>query len=174
MIIQMKKMIARLIYDLFAKHLPPSSSPYSIFSKEIRVFCARKILKKCGKNVNVEKGATFSSKVTLGDNSGIGIDASIGGEVHIGNNVMMAPKCTIYTSNHAFDRTDIPMCQQGVTVEKPVYIEDDVWIGSHVIILPGIRIATGSIVAAGSVVTKDVPEYAVVGGNPAKVIKYRK
>jgi maltose O-acetyltransferase len=170
----MKKIIARLIYDLFAKHLPSSSSPYSIFSKELRVFCARNILKKCGSNVNIERGATFSSKVTIGDYSGIGIDASLGGEVHIGNYVMMAPKCTIYTSNHAFDRLDIPMCQQGVTEEKLVHIEDDVWIGSHVIILPGIRVRKGSIVAAGSVVTKDVPEYAVVGGNPAKIIKYRK
>jgi maltose O-acetyltransferase len=65
------------------------------------------------------------------------------------------------------------MCEQGFYEEKPVVI-DDVWIGGHVIILPGVHIGKGAIVGAGAVVTKDVPEYAIVGGSPAKVIKYRK
>ena len=87
---------------------------------------------------------------------------------------MMGPRCTIYTNNHAFDRLDIPMCEQGYCKDKPVYIEDDVWIGGNVTILPGIRIGCGAIIGAGAIVTKDVPGYAIVGGNPAKVIKYRK
>ena len=76
--------------------------------------------------------------------------------------------------NHAFDRTDIPMNQQGFTPEKPIVIEDDVWIGARVIILPGVHIGTGAVVGAGAVVTKDVPDYAVVGGNPARILKMRK
>lgn len=63
---------------------------------------------------------------------------------------------------------------QGMSKEHPVLIEDDVWIGANVIILPGVKISKGSIIGAGSVVTKNVPEYAIVGGNPARVIKYRK
>lgn len=55
----------------------------------------------------------------------------------------------------------------------PIIIEDDVWIGMNSIIMSGVRIGRGSIVAAGSVVTKDIPPYAIVGGNPAKIIKYR-
>ena len=57
--------------------------------------------------------------------------------------------------------------------KEPVYIGDDVWIGARVIILPGRKIGEGVIIGAGAVVTKDVPDYAVVGGNPAKVIKFR-
>lgn len=56
---------------------------------------------------------------------------------------------------------------------EPVVIGDDVWIGTRVIILPGVKIGNGVIIAAGAVVTKDIPDYAVAGGVPAKVIKYR-
>lgn len=58
-------------------------------------------------------------------------------------------------------------------INKPVIIEDNVWIGSDVIIIPGVTIHEGAIIGIGSVVTKDVPSCAVVGGNPAKIIKYR-
>ena len=67
----------------------------------------------------------------------------------------------------------LPMCEQGYQDEKPIIIGDDVWIGGHVIVLPGVHVGNGAILAAGAVVTKDVPEYAIVGGNPARVIKYR-
>ena len=110
----------------------------------------------------------------LGDNSGIGIRAQINGKVIIGNNVMMGPDVCIYVRNHAFDRTDIPMNLQGFTPEKPVVIEDDVWIGARVIILPGVHIGTGAVIGVGAVITKNVPDYAVVGGNPARILKMRK
>ena len=100
--------------------------------------------------------------------------AQINGRVIIGNNVMMGPDVCIYVRNHAFDRTDIPMNMQGFAPEKPVVIEDDVWIGARVIILPGVHIGTGAVIGAGAVVTKDVPDYAVVGGNPARILKMRK
>lgn len=87
---------------------------------------------------------------------------------------MIGPYCFIYTSNHCTKRTDIPMFRQGDSVPRPVIISDDVWIGARVTILPGVHIGKGAIIGAGAVVTKDVPEYAVVGGNPAKIIKYRK
>lgn len=125
-------------------------------------------------NVNIEKNAEFAYSVELGDNSGLGINCRISGKTLIGNNVMMGPNVCIFTTNHAFDRTDIPMNEQGMSVQRPVVIEDDVWIGANVIILPGVTISKGSIVGAGAVVTKNVPEYAIVGGNPATVIKYRK
>ena len=132
------------------------------------------ILEKCGRDVNIEKGASFPSSVELGDHSGIGIRAQINGKVIIGKNVMMGPEVCIYARNHAFDRLDIPMNLQGFAPEKPVVIEDDVWIGARVIILPGVHIGTGAVLGAGSVVTKDVPDYAVMGGNPAHILKMRK
>lgn len=91
-----------------------------------------------------------------------------------GDNVMMAPDCIIYVRNHESSRLDIPMCEQGSTEERPVVIGNDVWIGGRVIILPGVKIGDGAIIGAGSVVTKDVSEYDVVAGNPARVIKDRR
>jgi maltose O-acetyltransferase len=63
---------------------------------------------------------------------------------------------------------------QGATESRPIQVCDDVWIGMRAMIMPGVTIGAHAIVAGGSVVTKDVPEWAIVGGNPAKVIKYRK
>ncbi len=87
---------------------------------------------------------------------------------------MMGPDVVILTQNHKFDRLDIPMLEQGFKDEQPVTICDDVWIGVRAIILPGVTVGKGAIIAAGAVVTKDVCEYAIVGGNPARVIKMRK
>ena len=168
-----KILIGKVIYTLFAKHLPISYHFFGKASKRLRGMCGKLILEKCGKNVNIERGAVFSSHISLGDNSGIGIDASLNGSVIIGKNVMMGPKCTMYSRNHSFDRLDIPMCEQGFQQEKTIIIDDDVWIGGHVILLPGVHVGKGAIIGAGAVVTKDVPDYAIVGGNPAKIIKYR-
>ena len=131
------------------------------------------MLKSCGKHVNIEQGALFSAKVSLGDYSGIGINARINGACTIGHHVMMGTDVVIITRNHAFDRTDIPMMEQGFEQERPVVIGDDVWIGDRVIILPGVTVGNGSILAAGAVVTSDVPPYAIVGGVPARIIKMR-
>lgn len=170
---KIKLLIGRAIY-LFASHLPESFFWINVGQKQIRALCGKLILTKCGKRVNIEKGAEFPSSVELGDYSGIGIRAQINGKVIIGNDVMMGPDVCIYVRNHENVRTDIPMNRQGFTIEKPVIIEDDVWIGARVIILPGVHIGTGAILGAGAVVTKDVPDYAVMGGNPARIIKMRK
>ena len=73
---KIKKIVGLFIYNLIGKHLPKSFSVLKIGQKQIRRFCGKLILAKCGKNVNIERNAVFSSKVHLGDNSGIGINAS--------------------------------------------------------------------------------------------------
>ena len=165
---------AILTYDLIAVHLPASHQKWSFGAKRLRAFCARHMLTSCGENVNVERHARFGRGVTLGDRSGIGINASIGEQTHIGSDVMMGPDCVIYTRNHRFDRLDIPMRGQGYGPVEPVEIGDDCWIGGRVTILPGVHVGNGAVIAAGAVVTKDVPPYAVVGGVPAKIICNRK
>ena len=165
---------AILTYDLIAVHLPASHQKWSFGAKRLRAFCARHMLTSCGENVNVERHARFGRGVTLGDRSGIGINASIGEQTHIGSDVMMGPDCVIYTRNHRFDRLDIPMREQGYGPVEPVVIGDDCWIGGRVTILPGVHIGNGAVIAAGAVVTKDVPPFAVVGGVPARVIRNRK
>jgi maltose O-acetyltransferase len=129
----------------------------------------------CGRDVNVEHGATFGNgrEISIGDNSGIGLDAFIAGPLIIGSNVLMGPRCVFLAYNHVTDRTDIPIAVQGNMPARAPVIEDDVWIGASVIVLPGRRIGTGSIVAAGAVVTKDVAPYSIVGGNPAATIGHR-
>ena len=157
----------------FAKHLPESYK-FNVGQRALRSFCGKLLLERCGKNENIEKNAEFAYAVELGNNSGLGINCRISGKVVIGNNVMMGPNVSMFTRNHAFGRLDIPMNQQGVSDEKEIVIEDDVWIGGGVIVLAGVHVGTGAILGAGAVVTKNVPDYAIVGGNPAKIIRYRK
>lgn len=169
-----RRKLGALLYYPIAKHLPPSYSRIRLGQTGLRRFCGKLMLAECGKKVNIEQNALFSAKVTLGDYSGIGINAKIYGTCHIGRYVMMGTDVTVITRNHCFDRTDIPMMEQGFLPEEPVWIGDDVWIGDRVLILPGVHIGNGCIIAAGAVVTKDVPDYAVVAGVPAKVIRMRK
>lgn len=86
---------------------------------------------------------------------------------------MMGPNCYIFSTNHAFDRRDISMIQQGHTIRKQTIIEDDVWIGRNVIFTPGRIVKKGSIIAAGCVLSKDFPEYSIIGGNPSRLIRNR-
>lgn len=119
-------------------------------------------------------GGDIGEGLTIGNHSNIGPYAYIGcsGYIHIGNNVMISPRVSIYAENHVFTDTTTPMKDQGVT-RAAVVIEDDCWIAANSIILAGVTIGKGSVVAAGSVVTNDVLPYSVVAGVPAKVIKSR-
>jgi acetyltransferase-like isoleucine patch superfamily enzyme len=134
----------------------------------------RLVLKKRSylKNDVIIQGSGY---IELGENSYISSYSVIGvnEKIIIGKNVMIADHVSIRDTNHKFDRTDIPMIEQGIST-APVIVEDDVWIGHGAIITKGVKIGNGAIVAAGAVVTKDVPPYAIVGGVPAKIIKYRK
>jgi acetyltransferase-like isoleucine patch superfamily enzyme len=105
-------------------------------------------------------------------NRNVHINASIGGKIILGDYVLVGPNVMMRSSGHKFDSIEIPIRHQG-HISKDIYIENDVWIGSNAIILGGVRISTGAIVGAGSLVVKDIPPYAIVGGVPAKIIKYR-
>lgn len=123
----------------------------------------------------MESGAAFGTGkgIKIGNNCGIGGRSQVRGPLTIGDNVMMGPEVVVFTSNHTFDRLDITMDHQG-SVTKPVVIGNDVWIGQRAMIMAGVTIGNGVVIAAGSIVTKDIPDYAVVGGVPARVLKYRK
>ena len=162
-----------LLYRTIGIHLPKSYAKINLGGRSIRAFCARLMLAKVGKHINIEKGVRFSASTEIGDYSGIGENSRLYGKVVLGDYVMMGRECFIYTYNHETSRTDIPMQRQGSTPQRPVKIGNDVWLGSRVTILPGVTIGDGAIVGASSVVTKDVPPYAVACGNPARVVKYR-
>lgn len=170
---RIKKIVGYFIYVFFAGVLPHYQLGYEWkFAKYLRAFSGKLYFVFCGKNVDIGRKITFSSRVKLGDNSGIGDYSHFQGKVTIGNNVMIAPRCAFIASNHRFDRLDIPMNQQG-SVEGEIILKDNVWIGYGAIILSEVTIGSGAIVAAGAVVTKSVPPNAIVAGVPAKIIKYR-
>lgn len=165
--------ICYLLYQL-ASYLPMTDARISLASGPIRRTLVKGFINYGEKKINIQRRAILSRDISIGDYSGIGAYSIIGKGTIIGKHVMMGEQCFIYTRNHIFSRTDIPMIEQGMDSFEPVIIGDDVWIGSRVTILPGVRIGMGAILGAGAVVTKDVPDYAVVGGNPAKVFKFRK
>ena len=169
--------IALIFYYLILIKLPHSTVPIvGIPIERLKEYLGKIIFKHCGNNVNIGKGARFGDgkNLVIGNNSGLGLNCKVPSNVIIGEDVMMGPNVTIFGSNHNFERTDIPMRLQGMKAYKPVVIEDDVWIGSNTIIMPGLKINKGTIIGAGSVVTKEFPEYSIVAGNPARLIKSRK
>lgn len=112
--------------------------------------------------------------LNIGDNVGIAQNCfiQVRGFVSIGSNVMFGPNVSIFSENHGFEKTDVPMIGQATT-RKGVVIEDDVWLGTQSVILDGVNIGKGSIVAAGAIVNISVPPYSIVAGVPAKIIKSR-
>ena len=108
--------------------------------------------------------------VVIGDHTRIGIHCTVIGPVTIGSHVNLAQGITVTALNHNFEDTGKRIDQQGVST-IPVVIGDDVWIGANAVILPGVTIGKHCVVAAGAVVTKDVPDFTVVGGVPAKILK---
>lgn len=169
--ISIKQIFFLTLYYGVARYLPRQ-----LFGKKLRYSCCKNIFKFCGKNVNIERGAYFGTgnEISIGDNSGLGINCWVPSNLTVGSEVMMGPNVTILDRNHKFDSTEIPMCKQGNSERKRTVIEDDVWIGCQVLIMPGRTIKKGSIIAGGCVLCKDFPEYSIVGGNPSKLIRSRK
>lgn len=143
-------------------------------------------------NIKLGKKAKLSGGVLMEGNITVGNYTSINGPntdlicklntITIGDFCSIARNVTFQEFNHDFNRltsyfinanmfgkTDL----NDIVSKGPIEIEHDVWIGTHSVILSGVKIGTGSVIAANSVVVKDVPPYAIVGGNPAKIIKYR-
>lgn len=114
--------------------------------------------------------------ITIGNNAQIGpFSVFFGGEkIIIGNNVIIAPHCVFAAGNHNYYELDIPMRFSDSISKGPIIIEDNVWVGSNVVITDNVKIGHDSVIGANAVVTKNVEPYSIVGGVPAKLIKYRK
>lgn len=166
-----------LVYYTVAQYLPKSTRPFGKLSMKIRRFLCERIFTQCGTKLVVENKAYFGS----GKDFSVGNEAALGSNfkcinriINIGNYLMMAEDVVIIGGGHEYSRLDIPMGHQPDLPRTPLNIDDDVWIGARVMILPGCKhIGKGVIVGAGSVVTKDIPDFAIVGGNPARIIKFR-
>jgi len=143
----------------------------------LRSLLYRWLFKAAGKKLIIYPNVyiIFSNCITVGERVAINVGTYIDGRggVSIGNNVMIAPNCVIASAEHSYERTDIPMSHQPVKYGE-IKIGNDVWIGANVFIKAGSVIHDGSIIAAGSVITKDVEQYTVIGGNPARPISNRR
>lgn len=128
-----------------------------------------------GDNVYIHENVlirSFSYSILIGTNSKINNNCCILSQCKIGSNVSIAPNVVIVGANHRYaDKNQLIQLQGSHSLG--IIVEDDVWIGANVTILDGVVIGKGSVIAAGAVVTKNVPEYTVVAGVPAKIIKGR-
>lgn len=147
------------------------------------MYCSKGFFEKCGSNVVFHPlTSSFTYKnITLGNNVYIGDNARFWctrSSITIHHHVVFAPNVSIIAGNHSShivgkfitDYTDVDKRPED---DLPVIIESDTWVGTNVTILNGVHISRGCIIAAGAVVTKNVPPYAIVGGVPAKVLKFR-
>lgn len=133
----------------------------------------RKLFGRTGENFCVKPSfrCDYGYNIYVGENFFANYDCIILDvcKVVIGDNCMMAPRVCIYTATHPLDaETRI----SGLEYGKEVIIGDNVWLGGNSVIAPGVTIGNNVVVGAGAVVVKDVPNNVVVGGNPAKIIKY--
>ncbi|XCN73779.1 MAG: acyltransferase [Candidatus Electrothrix aestuarii] len=129
--------------------------------------------KSYGSNLKVNGKTTVTNNTVLGNNVNFnGMSITGRGRVEIGDNFHSGPDCLIISQIHNYDDGQaVPY--DATYLSKPVLIKDNVWIGSRVIILGEVTIGEGAIIQAGSVVCRDIPDFAVAGGHPAKVFKYR-
>lgn len=170
----MKHLIAMSLYYGIANRLP-SRGPLKEPSRWIRQELCRRFLDECGAWVNISADVHLSTgrNVRIGNRSGLGPGCRVYGGLIMGDQVMVGPDVAFLSENHRFDDPNLPMGEQGRTEREPPRIEDGAWIGLRATILPGRVVGEGAVVGACAVVTRDVPPYAIVGGNPARVIGHR-
>ena len=126
-----------------------------------------------GANATIEDFCVINNglgDVSIGSWSRVGIGSVVIGPVRIGQQVIIAQHVVIAGMNHSYEAIDRPIRQQPPTA-RAIVIEDECWIGANAVITAGVRIGKHAVVAAGSIVTKDVPPYSVVAGNPARLLR---
>lgn len=130
-----------------------------------------------GENAEFRMGAyaVGCSNIKIGNNVVIRpnsvLIATEKGKIEIENNVLIGTGVHIYVSNHEFTDITKPIYSQGHSSEKSVVLKEGCWIGANAVILPGVSIGINAVVGAGSIVTRNVEDFTVVAGNPARIIK---
>ncbi|MGO4533631.1 DapH/DapD/GlmU-related protein [Leifsonia sp. 2MCAF36] len=127
---------------------------------------------RLGDRMYVAAGAYLTGSLRAGADCSINPYTVVRGRVELGDGVRIGAHTSILGFNHSMSDPDIPVYRQPLTTQG-IQVGDDVWIGSHVVILDGVTVGDHSVLGAGAVVTKDVPAGSIVGGNPAKHIRWR-
>ena len=145
----------------------------------INRFVLKQIGVKIGKNLKTFPITTIENPagINIGDNVWISKNVALYAYngIKIGNDVTIAKDVSLISGDHEYYSKKVKINKQGMQGNKPpIIINDDVWIGEKAIILKSVNIGKGCVVGAGAVVTKDIPSFSVVAGNPATIIKQRK
>ncbi|WP_121743152.1 acyltransferase [Natronorubrum halophilum] len=127
---------------------------------------------RIGDGTIIASGAIVRGDVTIGANCSVNPYVNIAGKVTVGDGVRIASTASLWGENHVFADPDTPIHQQGNRYEG-IEVGDDVWIGAGAVVLDGTAMGSHSVIGAGAVVTSDVPEYAIVVGNPGTIVGYR-
>lgn len=108
--------------------------------------------------------------VIVGRHSLIGYGSVVIGPVVVDDDVLLAQNVVLSALNHNYEDISRPIREQGVNT-APIHVDKGAWIGAHAVVLPGVRIGRNSVVAAGAIVTEDVPDFSIVVGSPARVVR---
>jgi acetyltransferase-like isoleucine patch superfamily enzyme len=128
---------------------------------------------RIGNDSTIEDFCTVNNgvgPVVIGDRTRIGLGSVLIGPVTIGSDVRLAQNVVMSGLNHSYQDVNLPISRQPVTT-KPIVIMDETWVGANVFVAAGVTIGKHCVVAGGSVVTKDIPDYSVAAGNPARIIR---
>ena len=131
-----------------------------------------------GTGVFVGRNTILSCKngdIVIDDHANLGFNCEIfsASRVRVGKHILMAAYTYLVGGDHLYDRTDIPVLQQGRT-SRGIEVDDNVWLGTHVVVTDGSTIGRDAIIGAGAVVVGEIPEFAIAAGIPAKVIRDRR
>ncbi|KAF7539047.1 hypothetical protein G7054_g2403 [Neopestalotiopsis clavispora] len=161
---------ARRFMHKYNNHFPDDATPESL--EAFRYDLLKSTLGGVGKGAYIEPpiNIDYGCNIVLGDNfySNFNLVILDCGLVTIGNRVLFGPFVSIFAATH---ETEVQSRRDGIEYAKPVSIGDDCWIGGNVTIMPGVTIGKGCTIGAGSVVTKDIPDFSVAIGSPARVVK---
>lgn len=129
-----------------------------------------------GENFFCAQGCRASSgrTIEIGNNFYMGYCCHLGANMKVGNDVMFASEVAVVGGDHKIDNINTPIRYSGRDEFKTTFFGHGCWVGHRAIVMHGVTIGRGAVVAAGSVVTKDVEENAIVAGNPAKFVRFRK
>jgi len=175
-------MIKHLKFILFYPKIGPDMylTHWLLYFKPFRIWFQKRKIFKIGKDSEIRPFATIlgTGNIIIGERVIIPpytllstLPNDVRSTITIENDVLLGPNVAIYSSTHRFAGVSIPIKDQGYDV-NPVVIKEGCWIGINSVILPGITIGKNAVVGAGSIVTKDVPDFAVVVGAPAKIIRF--
>lgn len=170
-----KRNLILVLYYSILQRLPNQPMPGWRMSQSLRGWAVKNVIKSCGRGVRVKDHCYFGdgSRLEVGNRSALGVRSTFNGTITIGEDCNMGPGVVMMAGSHETGAIDKSINLQGAKIDKPIVIGNDCWIGTKVVIMPGVHVGDRVIIGAGSIVRCNIPHYAIVAGNPAKIVGFR-